>query len=81
MTQNFCDFEEKFDEFDAIFMILASNFEKSTGLGEEGVERIITATDGLVGGHLAIRLDTVLEAVKLPATVTDLATGLALIAA
>merc|ERR1711968_187093 len=49
----------------------------SASLGEEGVERVVTTADGLVGGHLAIRLDTVLEAVKLPATVTDLATALA----
>jgi hypothetical protein len=49
----------------------------STSLGEEGVEGIITTTDGLVGGHLAIRLDAVLEAVELPASVTDLDTALA----
>ena len=40
----------------------SSNFSSTgTGLGEEGVEGIITTTDGFVGGHLAIRLDTVLE--------------------
>ena len=44
----------------------AGNVLAGTGLGEEGVERVITATDGLVGGHLTIRLDTVLEAEKLP---------------
>jgi hypothetical protein len=48
----------------------------STSLGEEGVESIIATTDGLVGGHLAIRLDTVLEAEELPAGITDLDTGL-----
>jgi len=48
----------------------------STSLREEGVERVVTATNGLVGGHLAIRLDAVLEAVKLPAAVTNLATSL-----
>jgi len=47
-----------------------------TSLREEGVEGIITATDGLVRGHLTIRLDAVLEAVKLPAGVTDLNTSL-----
>jgi len=46
------------------------------GLGEKGVEGIITATDSLVGGHLTIRLDTMLEAEKLPAGVTNLDTGL-----
>ena len=50
-------------------------------LGEEGVERVITATDRLVARHLAVRLNTVLQAEELPATVTDLATGLALSAA
>jgi len=47
-----------------------------TGLREEGVEGVVTTTDGLVRGHLAVRLNTVLEAVKLPASITDLNTGL-----
>ena len=78
----------------------AGHMLASTGLGEEGVEGIITATDGLVRGHLqdgqgwsdlvaeaapcsrqlgthlAIRLDPVLQAVELPAGVSDLDTGL-----
>lgn len=49
----------------------------STGLRKEGVEGIVAATDGLVSGHLAIRLDAVLEAVELPAGIADLDTGLA----
>jgi hypothetical protein len=48
----------------------------STGLGEEGVEGIVTTTDGFIGWHLTVRLDSVLEAEKLPAGVTDLDTGL-----
>jgi len=48
----------------------------STSLREKGVEGVITTTDSLIGGHLAIRLDSVLEAVKLPAGVTGLDTGL-----
>jgi hypothetical protein len=48
----------------------------STSLREKGVESIVTATDGLVRGHLAIRLDSVLEAVEFPAGVTDLDTSL-----
>ena len=48
----------------------------SAGLGEEGVERVITTTDGLVRRHLTIRLNAVLEAEQLPAGVTDLDTGL-----
>merc|ERR1711865_120394 len=45
-------------------------------LTEKGVERVVATANGLVGRHLAIRLNTVLEAVKLPATITDLATTL-----
>ena len=48
----------------------------STSLGEEGVESIITATDCLIGWHLTVRLNAVLEAEELPAGVTDLDTGL-----
>ena len=47
------------------------------GLAEEGVEGVVAAADGLVGGHLAVRLDTVLQAVQLPAGIADLDTGLA----
>jgi len=49
----------------------------SAGLGEEGVERIVTSADGLVRGHLSIGLDSMLEAVKLPAGITHLDTTLA----
>jgi len=48
----------------------------STSLGEEGVEGIITTTDGLVRWHLSVWLDTVLEAEQFPTGVTDLDTGL-----
>jgi len=48
----------------------------SSGLREKGVERIITSSDSLIGRHLSIGLDTVLEAVELPAGVTDLDSGL-----
>jgi len=48
-----------------------------TGLGEEGVEGVVTTTDGLIGGHLTVRLNSVLEAEEFPACVTDLDTGLA----
>lgn len=48
----------------------------SSSFGEEGVESIITTTDGLVWWHLTVRLDTVLEAEKFPAGVTNLDTGL-----
>jgi len=47
-----------------------------TSFGEEGVESIITTTDGLVRGHLTIRLDTVFQTEEFPTGVTDLDTGL-----
>jgi len=53
------------------------NVLAGTGFGEEGVERVVTATNGLVRGHLTVRLDAVLEAVELPAGITRLDTGLA----
>jgi len=59
-------------EVDAARYVLAG-----ASLGEEGVERVVTTTNGLVGWHLAIRLNAVLEAVKLPTSVTGLATALA----
>ncbi len=49
----------------------------SAGLAEEGVEGVVSPPDGLVGGHLAVRLDAVLEAVELPAAVACLDAGLA----
>ena len=47
------------------------------GLREEGVEGVVAAANRLVGGHLAVGLDAVLEAVELPARVTALDAGLA----
>jgi len=47
-----------------------------TSLGEEGVESVVATADGLVGWHLTVRLDSVLEAEELPAGVTDLDTSL-----
>jgi hypothetical protein len=48
-----------------------------TSLGEEGVESIVATADGLVRGHLAVRLDAVLEAVELPAGIAGLDAALA----
>jgi hypothetical protein len=48
----------------------------SSGLREEGVESIITTSDGLVRWHLSVWLDSVLKAEELPAGVTNLDTGL-----
>jgi hypothetical protein len=49
----------------------------SASLGEEGVEGIVASTNGLVGGHLAVRLNTVLKAVEFPAGITSLDASLA----
>ena len=48
-----------------------------TSLREEGVEWIISSTNGLVWWHLTIRLDSMFKAVELPASITDLDTSLA----
>jgi len=52
------------------------NVLSSTSLGEEGVEGIITTTDGFVGWHLTVWLDSVLKAEEFPTGVTNLETGL-----
>jgi hypothetical protein len=46
-------------------------------LAEEGVEGVVTASNGLVRWHLTIRLDTVLQTVQLPACIAHLDTCLA----
>jgi hypothetical protein len=53
------------------------NVLASTSLREEGVESIVLDADGLVGWHSAIRLNSVLEAEKFPAGITNLGTSLA----
>ena len=52
------------------------NVLAGTSLREEGVEGVVTASNGLVGWHLAVGLNAMLEAVELPASVTDLGAGL-----
>ena len=49
----------------------------SSSLAEERVEGVVSSPDGLVTGHLAIRLDPVLQTVQLPAGIADLDSGLA----
>ena len=48
-----------------------------TSLTEEGIEGVIATTNCFVAGHLAIRLNSMFQAVQLPAGVTNLHTGLA----
>ena len=52
------------------------NVFSGSSLAKEGVEGIITTSDGLVRGHLTIRLDTMLETVQFPAGITDLTSSL-----
>ena len=47
-----------------------------TSLAEKGVEGVVAAADGLVAGHLSVRLDAMLQAVQLPACIANLHTGL-----
>ena len=44
----------------------------SACLAEEGVESVISSTDGFIRGHLSIWLDAVLQAVQLPAGIAHL---------
>lgn len=48
----------------------------SAGLAEESVEAVVASANGLVRRHLPIRLDTVLQAVQLPAGISYLDSGL-----
>lgn len=47
-----------------------------TSLAEEGVEGIVTTSDGFVTGHLTIGLDSMFQTVQFPAGITDLDSGL-----
>merc|ERR1719489_198792 len=46
------------------------------GFAEEGVERVVSPTNGLVRWHLTVWLDSVLQTVELPAGVANLHSGL-----
>jgi len=54
----------------------SGNVLAGTSLREESVERVVTTSNGLVRGHLTIRLDTVFQTVEFPTGVTNLDTGL-----
>jgi len=47
-----------------------------TGFREESVEGIISSSDGFVGWHLTVGLDTVFKAEEFPASITNLDTSL-----
>ena len=48
-----------------------------SSLTEEGVEGVVPSSNGLVAGHLTVRLDAVLQAVELPACIAYLSSSLA----
>jgi hypothetical protein len=48
-----------------------------TCFGKESVKRIVATSNGLVTGHLTIRLTAVLKAKELPASISDLNASLA----
>jgi hypothetical protein len=58
------------NEYTSWYVLSCSSF------GEKGVEGIVTTTNGFIGGHLTIGLDTVFETVEFPAGITDLDTSL-----
>ena len=53
------------------------NVFPSSGLTEEGVKGVVSPADGLVAGHVAVRLDAVLQTIQLPAGIAHLGSGLA----
>ena len=48
-----------------------------SGFAEKRVEGIVSSADGLVARHLAIRLNSMFQAVQLPTSVSNLNPGLA----
>ncbi|CAB1353873.1 unnamed protein product, partial [Coregonus sp. 'balchen'] len=48
----------------------------SSSLTEESVEGVISSSDGLVTGHLTVRLDPMLQTIELPAGIANLDTSL-----
>ena len=48
-----------------------------SSFGEKGVERVVATANGLVGRHLSIGLDSMLQTVEFPTGIADLAAGLA----
>ena len=54
----------------------AGNVLAGASFREKGVESIVATTNGLVRGHLTVRLDTMLQTVQLPAGIANLDTGL-----
>lgn len=55
----------------------SGNMFSCASFTEESVERIVTASNGLVAGHLAIGLNSMLQTVQFPTGITNLHSGLA----
>ena len=55
----------------------ARNVFPRSSLTEKRVERIVSSADSLVAWHLAIRLNSMLQAVQLPTSISNLNSGLA----
>jgi len=49
----------------------------STSLTEEGIKTIVSTSNSLVRGHLAVRLNAMFQAIQLPAGIANLYTSLA----
>ena len=54
----------------------AWNVLASSRLAKKGVERVVSSANGLIGGHLSVRLDAMLQTVELPTGIANLHTGL-----
>lgn len=52
------------------------NVFASAGLAEESVKAVVATTDSLVGWHLSIRLDAMLQTVEFPAGISNLYSSL-----
>ena len=48
----------------------------SPSFTKEGVEGVVSSSDGLVTGHLSVRLDPMFQAVELPAGIANLDSSL-----
>ena len=49
----------------------------SSSLTEEGVEGVVSSSDGLITGHLTVRLDPMFQTVQFPAGIANLDASLA----
>lgn len=52
------------------------NVFASASLAEEGIEAIVSGSDGLVRRHLAVRLNAMFQTIQFPAGITDLDSSL-----